>query len=95
MTTGIEPALFSRGKQKTSWYVDADRVMWALVHCSRRHGVTLDELDVWIIPIADFAKLSRTNMRGVFQSPCVIHTRHFMSAWMAEQKQAEWLEILS
>lgn len=91
---GIEPELFSQGKQKTAWYVESSRVMWALVHCAKRHGVDVFDLDVWIVPRSKFGKLSRTSMNGVYQSPCNIKTRLYMTAEKAEQKEAAWMELL-
>jgi hypothetical protein len=92
---GIEPSLFSQGKRKTAWYVDADRVMWAIIHVCRRHGVTLDEVDVWIVPSHLLRHIEKTSIRGGFQSTCRVAVKTYMSAWIAEQKQYEWLEYLS
>lgn len=92
--TGIEPAVFSQGKQKTAWYVESSRVMWALVHCAARHNCDVFDLDVWIVGKTQFKKLARTHMNGVFQSPCNVKVRMFMTAQKAEEKEREWLELL-
>jgi len=93
LATGIEPAVYSHGKQKTAWYVEAGALMWALVHCARRHKCDVFELDVWIVPQASFKRLARTNMKGVYQSPCNMKTKLYMTAERAEEKQREWMEV--
>lgn len=90
---GIEPAVFSQGKLKTAWYVEASAVMWALVHCAKRHKCDVFALDVWMVPRAEFKRLTRTNMNAVYQSPCNIKTKLFMTAEKAEQKQVQWMEL--
>lgn len=42
---GIRPAM-STGEMQVSWYVDEERVVWALAHVSARWSVSVDHLYV-------------------------------------------------
>jgi len=76
---GIEP-YYSKGARKVSWYVDVDRLLWAMAHCSARHGVSVDKLNVYAIPSASVRKLSRSRWQGVFMSSCRNEPTAYFSA---------------
>jgi len=42
---GINPE-YSTGKLKASWYVAKHGILWAIAHCSARHGIPTGELSV-------------------------------------------------
>jgi len=69
LKSGIEP-LHSRGRLRACWYVSRDRIEWALAHCSARHGVSVDKLDVYIVESAKIPVLRRNKHRGIYNSPC-------------------------
>lgn len=62
----VDPA-FSKGKIQRSWWVDADRLNWALAHCSARHQVDVRKLEIVMINAdVDVWKFKRTRWPGVY-----------------------------
>jgi hypothetical protein len=63
---GLEP-LLATGKEQKVWLVDRSRLLWAIAHCSARHHVSVDQLDIWELPEV-VSKLKRTAWRGVYST---------------------------
>lgn len=66
---GIDPAR-SKGKARQCWFVDDSKLLWAVAHCSARHSVSVDLLDVWSIN-RQIPRLRRTAWQGVFCTFCL------------------------
>lgn len=64
--------IFARGAKKASWWVDYSRVHWALAHCSAKHGVSVNQLEVWSAPKSRFPRLMRFRYPGMYFTPCRI-----------------------
>lgn len=65
--TGIDPA-FSRGSSQAIWLVSRGKILWAIAHCAERHGVSIDEMDVWLVPTVK--RQRSTRWPGIVSSPC-------------------------
>jgi hypothetical protein len=63
----IDPS-YSKGKTLRSWFVDENRVEWALAHCSSRHKVPVNELAIIMVNVRDSSKFKRTCWSGVYTS---------------------------
>lgn len=63
---GIDPT-FSQGKLTTMYYVDEKRLFWAMLHVSRRHHVSLDQLRVFTVPVRR-ENMVKTALAGVYRS---------------------------
>lgn len=62
---GIDPTR-SQGKRKVSWWVDIDRLGWAIAHCSARHHTAVDELSIWTMDESEVGSVKRTRLPGVY-----------------------------
>lgn len=87
----LEPSLFSQGKHRKLWLVEWKEVMWAINHVAQRHGVALENLDVWIIRRNNIRNLQKTGLRDVYQTPCRVGTGSYMRAEDAIRRYEEFL----
>jgi len=78
LSLGLDP-IFSLGKEQKLWLVSAHRVMWALAHCSARHHMPVNELDIWTCQ-GHAPKIKKTSWSGVFTYPCRIKVYAWNSA---------------
>lgn len=51
--SGVDP-MKSQGKQKVSWLVTDDMLMWAIAHVSARHHVNTNLISVWVVEAEKF-----------------------------------------
>lgn len=77
LRSGIDP-IYSTGARQLVWLVDGSKLMWAVAHCSARHGVSTDKLDIWTVPFP--RRTGKTAWRGVFTTPCRNVTQKFEPA---------------
>lgn len=83
---GIDP-IFSKGKQNVSWFVDQSKLVWAVAHCSARHSVSVDKLDVWVTE-TPLKRQRKTSWRGVFTTPCrTLATRHVPAITLLDKER--------
>jgi len=82
---GVDPRK-SQGKRRAIWIVDAERIPWALAHCSARHGVSVSQLAVVEADLPD-SSLRRTRYPGVFWSPdrAIVNRWVTAGAWIEAQ----------
>lgn len=66
---GVEP-LYSRGKRKTSWWVDQRKLAWALAHVSIGHQLPVNELEVWYRDGETAKGMKRSSWVGVYYTAC-------------------------
>ena len=67
LVSGIEP-LFAVGTDHKVYLVEKHRLLWAIAHCSARHHIPVNELDIWTI--SHVPRVKRTNWNGVFITRC-------------------------
>jgi len=67
LVSGIEP-IFATGKEQKVWLVETARLMWAIAHCSARHHIPVNELDIWKVTYV--TRVKRTAWQGVFSTTC-------------------------
>lgn len=67
--SGVDP-IWSRGKTNTSWWVDQTMIAWALAHCSARHNLPVDKLEVWYRDAPSARNMKRSRWRGVYYTYC-------------------------
>lgn len=92
LTHGLEPSIFSRDRQKKLWLVEWKQIMWAIMHTARRHGVDPIDCDVWIVHKSTIRRLQKTAFRDVFQTPCRVQVKVFMTAQHAMHRYEQFLE---
>jgi hypothetical protein len=81
---GIHPR-YSRGKQKASWYVRADMLLWAIAHTSARHHISVERLTVYSVR-SESALFLRTPWPGVYKTgiPFAAFTEKRATAYLEE-----------
>jgi hypothetical protein len=71
---GISPE-FSEGKEKVSWWVKEENLLWAIAHTSARHDVSVSHLIVYRV-ILFRQQLKATRWPGVYKTWFVIKTNY-------------------
>lgn len=61
---GVSPQ-FAQSVRKWTYWVDEERLLWALAHTSLKHSVPVGMLLV-CVSLQDESELTRTHMRGVY-----------------------------
>lgn len=85
---GIDP-VFSKGKLDVCWFVDQSKLVWAVAHCSARHSVSVDKLDVWVVE-TPLKRQRKTAWRGVFNTPCrTIAARHVPAVTFLDKERSK------
>jgi len=69
--TGRVNPFLAQGRRKVSYWVDENRLVWALAHVSALHGVAVNLLKI-VAANHDEADLQRTALTGVFCRPTVV-----------------------
>lgn len=81
-STGIDPNR-ATGRRKWAWYVQRERVSWAIAHVMHKHGLILPE--VVVCKVRSNRKVMRhTHLEGFFSC-----TRVYMP--VSYESAAEWL----
>lgn len=73
LTNGLDPN-YSRGKLKSNWFCDFDKVAWALKHVSDNHGWSADELVLIRFP-KEHTPYASTAWFGVYTGNKVIRLK--------------------
>lgn len=71
LKVGIDPK-FSRGELPVSWYVDHERVGWAIQHVSKRYNCDVREVIVFEITEQPKALFFIAPMIGVYRTARII-----------------------
>jgi len=70
-------ALKSKGRRSGSYWVTEDRLLWAILHVSARHSVSVNEILVYV-GIAPFDDLQRTARPNVYFIPTDVPVNYTM-----------------
>jgi len=99
-THGVNPAC-SQGRLKSSWWVEENRLLWAIAHVSARHHVPVDEIDIWATTRdCEHRRFIRFATEGVYRlehathADWVCNAEHYISgSWwtkaLAELEQSD------
>lgn len=72
--SGLQPS-YSTGFMKAVWLVGKRNIVWALAHCSNRHGTSVDNLCVMTV-VTDNQKVTRFATSGLFYCKDIIHVEN-------------------
>lgn len=61
---GVDPSM-SRGKRRWSWYVEGERLTWAIAHVCLKHNTTPSKLVVFYVNVPATVRL-KTAWQGVY-----------------------------
>jgi len=90
LKAGVDPA-FSVGKLKAAWYVSRHNIEWALLHCSARHIVPVNDLAV-CATLVQWDDMKRTNRKGVFYTFVVYTPENVSPAAFFVEGDELWAE---
>ena len=75
---GVRPDLAQRN-HKASWWVSKQRLEWAMLHTSARHGTPIEKLFVCAALIY-WEDMKRTNLMGIYYTYELIHPESIQPA---------------
>jgi len=73
---GVAPT-FSRGRRFWSYWVDEERLLWALAHVSNCHCIAVSELAIFSVDFKQ--RFIRTGLKGVYIRKVVTIPKGFIS----------------
>lgn len=72
-------AMHSRGKRTGSYWVNEDMIIWAIVHVSARHAVSVNEILIYTAEVdVEVIDVQRTARPGVFFIPDDVSVNYSM-----------------
>lgn len=74
---GVDPAC-ATGRYKSSWWVERDRLSWAITHVALRHMTHVSDLLSCVAERDQFVRLIGTRFPGVYRSNAVIHPKSYI-----------------
>lgn len=79
LTGGLEPIL-AVGEDKKVFFVDRQRLLWAVAFVSARHKTHVGDLDIWMVsgPVRNLR--ADKDWRGVYGTPCNVRVRDWVTA---------------
>lgn len=68
---GVDPK-FAHGKMTVTWWVDRERLFWALAHVSAKYGIPVDGLVIFSVESSDWQMVGWAR-KGIYYCYELIH----------------------